>query len=101
MVHAHESAPLHEHEAVVTRDYPGAGLMLAAAALIAVLIIGLAVFWAQPWDDDGGVNTAPVDPAITDDSGGGGDAPAPPQDGGSGSGGTDEGSSDVAPVVPE
>jgi hypothetical protein len=78
---------------VIERSEPSDGLFLAAAALVALVIIGLAILWTQPWDDGDGASV-PVDPPIIDDSGGGtGDAPAQPNDGGgSGTdGGTDDG----------
>jgi hypothetical protein len=50
------------------------------------VIIGLAILWAAPWDDDG-TNTVPVDPPITDDGGSNEQAPSQPDSGGEGGGG--------------
>jgi hypothetical protein len=57
--------------------------------VLVLLIVALAVLWAQPWDDDGDAGTPNV-PAIGDDSGGGG---AGAGDGGSGDGGSGDGGS--------
>lgn len=55
----------HHVDVVDRRDGPGAGLMLAIAALVVIAVVALAVLFTQPWDDDnGGVDTSP---GITDD----------------------------------
>ena len=52
----------------------GAGMMLGALAIVAAVIIGLALLFTQPWDDNNGGNTTPG----TSDSGGAPDAPDAP-----------------------
>lgn len=85
MAHTHEP----HGTTVVTDGHSGYGLFIAIAAILAVVVIGLAVLWAAPWDDDGGNDIVPS-PDITDDSGGV-DVPAPdvpaPDGGGDNSGG--------------
>lgn len=86
MAHTHET-PGHDTTVVEDRGY---GMFVALAAIIAVIVIGLAVLWAAPWDDDGGNDIVP-NPDITDDSGG--DVPAPdvPGTDGGGEGGGESG----------
>jgi hypothetical protein len=69
MAHAHEP---HPHDTTVVEDR-GYGVFVALAAIIAIIVIGLAVLWSAPWDDDDSNDIVP-NPDITDDSG---DVPAP------------------------
>lgn len=96
MAHTHDA---HGHGSVdvVERDGAPYGALIALAAIVVLALIAFAVLWSQPWDDDGGTNTNPNVPGISDDSvpGGGGSGsdstePQQPSDGGTG-GGTDSG----------
>ena len=85
MAHIHEDPVVHDvvrEREVVAGDPAGisAGVLLAIAALLAIIVIGLAVLWTSPWDNGGG-STGPVDPGTSDNSGGS-NAPSQPQDGG-------------------
>ncbi len=64
----------------------GAGFMLAIATLLVLAVIGVAVLWARPWDDNSNNNTPNV-PGISDNSGGGSSGGGQPSGGGSDSGG--------------
>jgi hypothetical protein len=63
-------------------------MIIAVGALIVFAVIALAVLWAAPWDDDGGVDTSP---GISDQIGGGGDGGTGGTDGGSGGTGGGDG----------
>ncbi len=77
MAHSHAPDPVvhHDRQVIDRGGGTGAGMLIAVAALIAIVVIGLAVLWAAPWDDDGG-NTPNI-PDVTDNSGGGVDVPVP------------------------
>ena len=81
MAHTHEEVT-HGHAPHEPVDaHGGYGVLVAIAAILAIIVLGIAVLWAAPWDDDPATNDVVPGPDITDDSGGG--APAP-DDGGSG-----------------
>lgn len=73
MAHAHDDVHTTTHEVdVVDRGSGfGAGFMLAAVTLIVLAVVGIAVLWARPWDDNNTRNNTPNVPGITDNSGGG------------------------------
>lgn len=90
MAHTHHDDPVHRDTTVIDDRGIGAGfgagMMIAALAIVAAVIIGLALLFTQPWDDDGTVDSTPgvedVVPDVPDGDDvpvpdGGGDAPAP------------------------
>lgn len=81
MAHSHDPVVQHDREVIDNRG-TGAGMLIAIAALIAIVVIGLAVLWSAPWDDDG--DATPNVPDVTDNSGGG--VPVPDVDPGQGGG---------------
>jgi hypothetical protein len=69
MAHSHT---YHDHDDVVVDRSAGfpAGVLVALALLLVVLIVGLAVLFSAPWDDDGGArNPQPNVPGINDGGG--------------------------------
>ena len=93
MAHSHDP---HGDVAVVDRGY-GAGLLAALAVLLVLAVVGIALLWSQPWDDDGGADTTPgiENPLEGGDPGTGGGT----DDGGTG-GGTDGGTDGGGEVQP-
>ena len=49
----------------------GAGFMLAVVTLLVLAVVGIAVLWARPWDDNKTNSNNPNVPGITNNSGGG------------------------------
>jgi hypothetical protein len=74
MAHSHS---YHDHDDVVIDRGAGfpAGALVALALVILVAVIGLAVLFSAPWEDDSGGGTQPAVPGINDggNPGGGGD----------------------------
>jgi hypothetical protein len=61
----------------------GAGMMLGLLAIVAAVIIGVALLWTQPWNDDAD-SSAPSVPGVEDTVP---DVPVPDVPGGGGGGG--------------
>jgi hypothetical protein len=91
MAHSHD----HSVDVVEHRDGFGSGAIVAVAALIVLAVIGLAVLFAAPWDDDnsGGGTNNPV-PGINNPVDNGGDTGG----GDTGGGGTDNSGGGEAPA---
>lgn len=83
MTHAH-----HGHD-TVEREGTGfaAGMLLAVAVLVLLAVVGLALLFTQPWDDDGDAGIEQPVPGINEGGGDGGTG----EGGGEGGGGTDGG----------
>jgi hypothetical protein len=65
----------------------GPGLVLAIAALLLIVVIGLAVVWSRPWSSSGtNNNNNPSVPGISDNGGGGNNGPGGSDNGGSSGG---------------
>jgi hypothetical protein len=96
MAHTHGDP----HTTVVERDGYGAGMFMGLAIVLLLLIVGLALLFTQPWDDDdGGTNTSPgIEDAVPGE--GGGDSGVPGNDGGE-SGGDGSGGGEVQPPAGE
>jgi hypothetical protein len=76
---------------VVERDSAyNAGMFMGVALVLLLAVIGLALLFTQPWDDNGSSG-----PGIEDNvpGAGGGDNTIPGQDGTGGNGGSDNGGS--------
>ena len=73
MAHMHNDVQTTREVDVIDRGSGfGAGFMLAIATLLVLAVVGIAVLWARPWDDNSGVrNNNPNVPGISDNSGGG------------------------------
>lgn len=84
MTHAHHDP----HTTVVERDGYNAGLLMGLAVVLLLAIVGLALLFTQPWDDDGGTNTSPAIEDVVPGDGGGG-VPGENDGSGGGSGGGD------------
>jgi hypothetical protein len=92
MAHAHDA---HTHEVdVVERSGYGAGMMVAVATLLVLVVLGIVLLIAQPWDDGNG-GTTPNVPGVGDNGGGGNNNGGGTTDGNnnSGSGGATDGGS--------
>jgi hypothetical protein len=86
MAHSHGDP----HTTVVERDGYNAGMFMGLALVLLLAVIGLALLFTQPWDDDDGGTTAPgIEDVVPGE--GGGDNSVPGNDGGT-DGGTDGGS---------
>lgn len=82
MAHVHEEPVVQRETTVVESDHGpgagfGAGMMIAALAIVAAVIIGLALLFTQLWDDDG-VNSTPTVPDTSDSAPSVPDAPDTP-----------------------
>lgn len=69
MAHMHDEPVIHHDREVIDRTGSGAGFLVGIAAIVAVVVIGLAVLWAAPWDENN-TNTVPNVPDVTDNNGG-------------------------------
>lgn len=92
MTHAHHDP----HTTVVERDGYNAGLLMGLAIVLLLAIVGLALLFTQPWDDDDGGSTAPgIEDVVPGE--GGGDGGVPGNDGSGGGSGGDGSGGDVQP----
>ena len=69
---AHTHSDVHEVD-VIDRDGGtglAAGVLLAVAAILVMGVIGLAVLFTRPWDDNSPNNNPTTAPGITDNGGG-------------------------------
>ena len=82
MAHVHEEPVVERETTIVDGGHGpgtgfGAGMMIAALAILAAVIIGLALLFTQPWDDDG-ANSSPTVPDTSDSAPSVPDAPDAP-----------------------
>jgi hypothetical protein len=91
MAHSHDDTHS-RHVDVVERHGPGAGALVALAAIIIFAIVAFAVLYSRPWDDDGAADNSPGITDVVpegDDVAPGGDVPG--TDDGSGGGAAPDG----------
>jgi hypothetical protein len=95
MAHTHGDP----HTTVVDRDGYGAGMFMGLAIVLLLVIVGLALLFTQPWDDDnGGTNTSPgIEDVVPGEGGGDSSVPGSGDGDGGGSGGDGSGGGDVQP----
>ena len=88
MAHTHGDPHTYREVDVIDRGSGvSAGIMLAIAALLLIVVIGLAVAWSRPWNN-GTSNNNPSVPGISDNGGGGNGTGGGASDGGNGGGQT-------------
>jgi hypothetical protein len=87
MAHTHGDPHSYREVDVIDRGSGvSAGIMLAIAALLLIVVIGLAVAWSRPWNSGGTNNNNPNVPGISDNSGGGNGGSGGTNNGGGGGG---------------